>query len=180
MSDSKCLRRTQIRWARHQEALQYCNSWEAQTQWTSLCWSAYEQGDRTRHAWKLRWHCVYPKSLWAMVRTMGVKQANFPRYAHLSYYLLNTCRQLTTYDLEFQYKPQSRNRQIINLREKWGFRRFQKERLKIRKAVLFAHFLRTKCGFAHFHVLFLESAETPLLRRLIIWRFRLCGSYWNS
>ena len=33
---------------------------------------------------------------------------------------------------EFQYEPQSRNRQIINLRKKRGFRRFQKERLKVR------------------------------------------------
>ena len=48
---------------------------------------------------------------------------------------------------EFQCEPQSRNRQIINLRKKWGFRQFQKERLKVCRTALFAHFLRTKCGF---------------------------------
>ena len=34
---------------------------------------------------------------------------------------------------ELQNEPRSRNRQIINPRKKWGFRRFQKERLKVCK-----------------------------------------------
>ena len=39
------------------------HSWDAQTQKTYSCRSASEQSNRTRHAWKLRWHwhCVYPK-----------------------------------------------------------------------------------------------------------------------
>ena len=51
---------------------------------------------------------------------------------------------------EFQYVSQSRKRQIINLRKKRGFHRFQRERQKVCKTALFANFLRKKCSFAHF------------------------------
>ena len=47
---------------------------------------------------------------------------------------------------EFQYEPQSRNCQIINLRKKWGLRQFQKERLKVRKTALFAQKVYKKCA----------------------------------
>ena len=46
----------------------------------------------------------------------------------------------------------------------WGCRRFQKERPKVHKTALLAHFLHKKRGFAHFLALFLESAETPLTK----------------
>ena len=78
---------------------------------------------------------------------------------------------------EFQNEPQSRNRQIIDLRKKWGFRRIQKERLKVCKAALFANFCAKSAVFHTFRCSFWSRVETPLLRRLIIWRFRLCGSF---
>ena len=34
------------------------------------------------------------------------------------------------------------------------------------KTALFAHFLRKKCGFAHFWALFLELAEIPLFAQI--------------
>ena len=58
--------------------------------------------------------------------------------------------------------------QATNLHKKWGFRRFQKERQKVRKTLL----VRKKCGFAHFLVLFLESAETPLFVQINVFAVR--------
>ena len=64
---------------------------------------------------------------------------------------------------EFQYEPQSRNRQIIDLRKKWGFRRFQKERPKVLKTTFFC----AKSAVLHtFSALFLESAEIPLFAQI--------------
>ena len=43
---------------------------------------------------------------------------------------------------EFQFEPQSPNRQNINLSKKLGFRQFQKERLKVCKTALLAQRVR--------------------------------------
>ena len=76
----------------------------------------------------------------------------------------------------FPVEPQSPNGKNINVHKKCGFRRFQKEHQKVRKTALFAHFLRKKCGFPHFLVLFLESAETTLFVQInvfAVWALRL-------
>ena len=62
--------------------------------------------------------------------------------------------------------PGSPNSKHINLRQKWGFRRFQKESLKARETALFAYVLHEMRAFAHFWVLFLESVETPLFAQI--------------
>ena len=46
----------------------------------------------------------------------------------------------------FPVEPQSRNGKNINLRKKWGFRRFQKESQKMQKSAGKPHFSRKKCA----------------------------------
>ena len=74
-------------------------------------------------------------------------------------------------------EPKSEN---IKVGKKWGFRQFQKEHQKVCKTALFALFLCKKCGFAHFLVLFLKLAETPLFVHfnvLAFWALRLESKY---
>ena len=59
--------------------------------------------------------------------------------------------------------------QIINLCKKWGFHRFQEERLKVCKTALFAHFLRKKVRFCTLLGAPSGIGGNPFLRRLIIW-----------
>ena len=78
---------------------------------------------------------------------------------------------------EFKYEPQGRNRQIINLHKKWGFRRFQKERPKVCKTAFFAQKVCKTALLHTFRRSFWDRRKPHFLRRLIIWRFRPCGSY---
>ena len=61
----------------------------------------------------------------------------------------------------FDLSLRAQNSENIEICKKWGFRLFQKEHQKARKTALFVLFLRNKCGFPHFMVLFLTLAETP-------------------
>ena len=107
--------------------------------------------------------CLYPKKKKARKGRTGCLLVRVPNRRASALQLLGSS-QSTCPEGPFEFywnvvsmsenEPQSRNRQIINLREKWGFRRFQKERLKVCKTALFAHFLRKKCGLHTFRCSF--------------------------
>ena len=75
----------------------------------------------------------------------------------------------------FRFEPQSPKSGNIKVRKKWGFRQSQKEHQKVRKTALFVYFCAKRAVFAHFLVLFLKLAETPLFAHFYVSTFWALG-----